>query len=229
MTAKPPRADRLESGKGRRIAALLLAACAAAMPASLPGADEPPLALARFDADAISTPAASAESSRATPAGRASAPVGEQAAVSGEPATPKRQPSRRYRVNQLLLPVGVFLMAMVILGFLAVSALFAPPFWAWFLYLFLLPFLVWLPGWTLHPAAGWALAGAWLVAFPLLRRWLYATPAGRQWLVRQRRRLARFEGGDPSAAGWRIPWSSSSRRSAGGSRATGTSSTFSGQ
>ena len=82
---------------------------------------------------------------------------------------------------QWLPQVGVFLMGMTILGFLAVSALFVPPFWAWFIYLFLLPFFVWLPGMTLHPAVGWAIAGAWLIAFPVLRWWLWSTPTGGQW------------------------------------------------
>ena len=59
-------------------------------------------------------------------------------------------------------PASTFklVVAAAALGFLAVAALFSPPLWAWFIYLFLLPFLVWLPGMTLHPAAGWALAAA---------------------------------------------------------------------
>lgn len=154
--------------------------------------------------------------------------VAEQPAAAAQPAAPDRLPSLRYRIKQWLLPAGVFLMAMVILGFLAISALFAPPFWAWFIYLFLLPFLVWMPGMTLHPAVGWALCGTWLVAFPALRRWLYTTPSGKRWLERQRGRLARFEGGDPSAARWRVPSSSGSRTSSGRNRGGGSSSGLSG-
>ncbi len=179
------------------------------------------------DPHAVFTLAGGPASPRVTLARLASRQTGEEPAATSEPAIPDRQPSLRYRIKRWLLPVGVFLMAMAILGFLAVAALFAPPFWAWFIYLFLLPFLVWMPGMTLHPAAGWPLAAAWLIAFPVLRRWLYTTPSGKRWLARQRRRLARFEGGDPAAARWRVPWSSGSPGSA--ARGGRTSSGFSGR
>jgi uncharacterized membrane protein YgcG len=154
-------------------------------------------------------------------------PAGGASAASVEPAMPEPRPSLRYRIMQWLPRVGVFLMAMVILGFLAISALFLPPAGAWFIYLFLTPFLIWLPGMTLHPAAGWIVSGAWLVAFPLVRRWLFTTPAGERWRKRFWRSLARFEG-DPAGASWGTSWSAGSRRSSGSSSRGGGSSGFSG-
>ena len=124
------------------------------------------------------------------------------------------------------MQVGVFLMAMVILGFLAVSALLSPPFWAWFIYLFLLPFFVWLPGMTLHPAAGWAISGAWLVAFPALRWWMHRTPSGTRWRVRQERRIARFGAGDAGRGSWRWTGSLRSRGAARPGRSGGSSGFF---
>lgn len=131
--------------------------------------------------------------------------------------------------EQWLLPVAVFLMGMAIFGFLAISALFLPPAGAWFIYLFLLPFLVWLPGMTLHPAAGWVLGGVWLVGFPALRRWLHTTPAGERWRERWRRWVARFDGGDPTAARWGRFFSAGSRRPSGRGSRGGKSSDFSGR
>jgi uncharacterized membrane protein YgcG len=119
--------------------------------------------------------------------------------------------------------IGVFLMAMAILGFLGFAALFLPPAGAWFIYLFLMPFFVWLPGMTLHPAAGWVICGAWLVAFPALRWWMRNTPSGRRWRRRQSRRWARFDGGEPGSASWSWRGSTSSRGSSGRSHAGGSS------
>ncbi len=146
---------------------------------------------------------------------------------SGLPLVPARRLSLRYRLGQWLLPVGVFLMAMVILGFLAFSALSLPPLGAWFIYLFLMPFFIWIPGWTLHPIAGWGICGAWAVAFPLLRRWLYATPSGELWLRRQRGWLDRFGSGEPVSGSWGRSGSWRSNNSAGSGR-SGRSSGFSG-
>jgi uncharacterized membrane protein YgcG len=143
-----------------------------------------------------------------------------------EPSTPRRRPSFGYVAKQWLLRAGFLLMVLLILGFLGVSALFLPPLGAWFIYLFLLPFLAWLPGMVFHPAVGWALCGAWLITFPVTRRWLYNTPSGRRLIRRQRGWLARFEGGDLPSGSWRPTHSprSSGSSSLGGS---GRSSVFS--
>jgi uncharacterized protein len=119
------------------------------------------------------------------------------------------------------LRLGVFAMAMALLGFLAYSALLVSPVGAWFIYLFLMPFLVWLPGWTLHPIAGWLLCGAWAVLFPWLRRRLRDSPSGRRWRRRQLRRWVAFGAGEVSFGGQAWSGSSIGRSSAGGSRGGG--------
>jgi uncharacterized membrane protein YgcG len=155
--------------------------------------------------------------------------IAEGAVAAAGPATPDRRPSFGYRFKQWSLRVGVFLLGMVILGFLAVSALFLPPAGGWFIYVFLLPFLVWVPAMTLHPAAGWALGGFWLVCFPALRRWLHTTPSGERWCERWRSFVALFDGGDPGTASWRGFSSAGSRRASSPTDRGGKSSTFSGR
>ena len=172
---------------------------------------------ARTEPVAIVIPASKTPASEA-PATETTPPTDEAVSSPAEPQVPTPSPSLRYRIQQWLPRVGVFLMAMVIFGFLAFSALFLPPLGAWFIYLFLMPFFVWIPGWTLHPIAGWAVCGAWLVAFPLLRRWIYTTPSGKRWRRRQQRWIARFEGGEADSGSWKWSGSLRSRGSAGSSR-----------
>ena len=118
-----------------------------------------------------------------------------------EAASGPEERSMRSLVRRWWQPVGVLLMALSILGFLGFSALFLPPLGAWFIYLFLVPFLIWLPGMALGPAAGWVCTGLWLLAFPLLRHRILTSRAG----ARLRRAYLgwwnRFGSGSPGGAG----------------------------
>ncbi len=69
-----------------------------------------------------------------------------------------------------------------VLGIFSFTALFAPGFGGWFLYLFLIPFWAVFPSIVLTPYVGLPLLAVWLIGFPILKIWLGSTPAGKAFL-----------------------------------------------
>jgi uncharacterized protein len=96
------------------------------------------------------------------------------AVIEGKPMPPvaarrRGQAAGGFNLIGLLFFMGFF---SLVVGLFSFVALLTPGFSGWFLYLFLIPFYIAFPSAAFPPYGGVVAGGAWIVAFPLLRRWL---------------------------------------------------------
>ncbi len=148
-------------------------------------------------------------------------------ALSGVPNAVPEAPAESSPVRGPLLPrLMAFGIYLLVTGVFSIIALTTKGSEAWFLYFFLMPFHLLFPL-VLHPLAGPAIFGGWVLLFPLVRLWMRLTG-------RVDRFLPKF---DPST--WRSSgsgggswssssWSSGSSGSSGGSSFSGGGGSFGG-
>jgi uncharacterized protein len=121
--------------------------------------------------------------------------------ISGEPLppSPPRPATTMSSVVGFLIVIGLFV---IVMGTFSTVAVISPGRSGWFLYLFLVPFYASFLAAILPPYGGVVGCGAWLIAFPILRRWL--DPGNKDFRTRHPR-LAGFAGASghsSSGGGW---------------------------
>ncbi|HSL19054.1 MAG TPA: TPM domain-containing protein [Methylomirabilota bacterium] len=103
------------------------------------------------------------------------------AAVRGDPDAAAAVAAPEAAAPELGTMIAMGAVFLAVIGTFAMSALFTKGAAAWFLYLFLVPFLFALPSAILGARWGGIAVLAWLVGFPILRALIWHTGAGRRF------------------------------------------------
>jgi uncharacterized protein len=99
--------------------------------------------------------------------------------IRGDPEASAALAESSTTTDDLGARVVIGLIFIIVIGTFALSALFSKGAGAWFLYLFLFPFLFGFPGALLGPKWGLIIVVVWLVGFPLLRTLIWRTGFGK--------------------------------------------------